>query len=120
MPSGLLNEKLCGESSGSSGRSRRAALNSSGASGRRRFPGRALVGLELDPQLAAPLLERELDALGDALALVRSHDQPVHHQRDGVLELLVELRQPLVEPVLRPVDLDPHEAAAPELLEAGP
>ena len=75
------------------------------------------AGLDrLRPQLALALAEAELDALGDPLAVLLADVDPIDHEGDVVLELLVELGR-LVEGVDLAVDLDPEEAAALELLE---
>ena len=62
---------------------------------------------------------RGLDRVGQPLAQVRPHDQPVDHHRDVVLELLVEV-DVLLEPAQLAVDLDPREALGAQLLEQLP
>ena len=59
---------------------------------------------------------RRLDRLRQALAEVRLHHEPVDHDLDRVLELLVE-NDLLLEQALLAVDLDPREPVAAELLE---
>ena len=62
---------------------------------------------------------RRLDGVGEALAQVRAHHEPVHHHRDVVLALLVELDRLLEAPQL-PVDLDAREALGAQRLEHVP
>ena len=59
---------------------------------------------------------RGLDRVGQPLAQLALHHQPVDDDRDVVLELLVE-RDLLVEPAQLAVDLGPGEPLAAELLE---
>ena len=59
---------------------------------------------------------RRLDRLRQALAEVRLHHEPVDHDLDRVLELLVE-NDLLLEQALLAVDLDPREPVPAELLE---
>src|SRR5207244_9896133 len=61
-----------------------------------------------------------LDRLAESRPEVRAHDQPVDDDLDRVLELLVELRDPILEQVLLAVDLDAAEALLPQLLEDVP
>ena len=75
-----------------------------------------LPALDLRERLSLPLAERELDALGQARAVVGPHHHPVDHDLDVVLLALVE-RGDLVEPVHLSVDPDPREAAGREALE---
>ena len=60
-----------------------------------------------------------LDRVGEPLAQVRPHHQPVDHHRDVVLELLVE-RDLLLEPPQLAVDLHAREALGAQLLEELP
>ena len=60
--------------------------------------------------------DRRLDRVGQALAQVGPHHQPVDHDGDVVLVLLVE-GDVLLEPAQLAVDLHAREALRPELLE---
>ena len=73
----------------------------------------------LDDQEAVGVVERGLDALGEALLEAPTcrrmgQHQAIDHELDVVLELLVELRR-LVQLVQLAVDLDPLEARALQL-----
>src|SRR6202042_3519593 len=57
-----------------------------------------------------------LDRIGEALAQILLHDQAVHHDRDVVLELLVQHDLLIQAPQLT-VDLRPGEALRSQLLE---
>ncbi len=60
-----------------------------------------------------------LDRVGEALAQVGPHDEPIDHDRDVVLVLLVEL-DVLLEPAQLAVHLHAREALGAELLEELP
>ena len=70
--------------------------------------------LEVDQALGQA--HRGLDRVGQPLAQVGAHDQPVHHDRDVVLVALVEVEL-LLEPAQLAVDLDAGVALGLELLE---
>ena len=70
--------------------------------------------LEVDQALGQA--DRGLDRVGQPLAQVRAHDQPVDHDRDVVLVALVEVEL-LLEPPQLAVDLDAGVALGPQLLE---
>ena len=57
-----------------------------------------------------------LDRVGEPLAQVGAHHQPVHHHGDVVLELLVEV-DVLLEPPQLPVHLHAGEALGAQRLE---
>ena len=78
--------------------------------------GLGVVVDELD--LDQPVGERDggLDRVGEPLAEIRLHHQPVDDDGDVVLVLLVE-HDLLVEAAQLAVDLDPAEALGPQLLE---
>ena len=61
-------------------------------------------------------LDRGLDRVGEALAQVVLHHEPVDHDRDVVLELLVERRR-VLDQVRLAVDADAREALAAQVLE---
>ena len=63
--------------------------------------------------------DRRLDRLRQALAQVWLQHEPVDHDLDRVLELLVELDLLLEQPLLA-VHLDPREAVGAQLLEHVP
>ena len=71
---------------------------------------------ELDLDETIGERHRGLDRVGQPLAQLALHHQPVDDDRDVVLELLVE-RDLLVEPAQLAVDLGPGEALAAQLLE---
>ena len=66
--------------------------------------------------MPAASADRGLDRVGQALAHLGPHDEPVDHDRDVVLELLVELDL-LLEHAQLAVDLDARVALGPQLLE---
>ena len=70
--------------------------------------------LDVDDPLGA--CHRGLDRVGEPLAQVVPHHEPVDHDRDVVLVLLVE-DDVLLEPAQLAVDFDAREAVAPQLLE---
>ena len=71
-------------------------------------------GLDLDD--AVGQRDRGLDRIGQPLAQIRPHHQPVHHHRDVVLVLLVE-HDLLLELAQLAVDLHAREALGPQLLK---
>ena len=73
-------------------------------------------GHRLDLDHAVGQRDRRLDRVRQALAHVVAHDEPVDHDRDVVLELLVEDDLLLQRPQLA-VDLRPLEALGPQLLQ---
>ena len=79
--------------------------------------GRARAPRRLD--LPVGQRHRGLHGVGQALAQVRAHHEPVHDDRDVVLVLLVELDR-VVELAHLAVDLHPREALAAQLLEQLP
>ncbi len=81
-------------------------------------PDLALVD-ELDLHQPVRQCHRGLHGVGQALAQIRAHHQPVHDDRDVVLVLLVELDR-IVELAHLAVDLHPREALAAQLLEQLP
>ena len=70
----------------------------------------------LDVDDALGQRHRGLDRVGQPLAQVRPHHQAVDHDRDVVLELLVEV-DVLLEPAQLAVDLHAREALGAQLLE---
>ena len=64
-------------------------------------------------------LHRRLDRVGQPLAQVVAHHEPVHDHRDVVLVALVE-HDRLVQHAHPVVDLDPREAVRPQLVEQLP
>ncbi len=101
-------------------RQRRAVLRAGEALGVGPRPGGLAVGGDLlDPDEPVGQPGRGLQAVAQAPAQVVPHDQPVHHDLDRVVELLVQRRH-LVERVDDAVDRDPGEALAADLLEHVP
>ena len=79
-----------------------------------------LVGLDvLDVDDALGARDGGLDRVGEPLPEVGAHHEPVDHDRDVVLVLLVE-DDVLLEPAQLAVDLDAREAVASQLLEELP
>ena len=76
----------------------------------------ALAVDDIDPDEALGERGGRLDRLGESLAEVVLEHEPVDHDLDRVLELLVEHDLVLEQPLLA-VDLDAREAVATELLE---
>jgi hypothetical protein len=74
---------------------------------------------QIDDDEALGEIDRSLGRLEEARPEVGLHAQPVDHNLDRVLELLVE-QDLLVEQALLPVHLHPREAVAAELLEEVP
>jgi hypothetical protein len=74
----------------------------------------AIQHLDVDQPLGDR--DRGLHRIGQALADLRLHHQPVDHHRDVVLELLVQLDRLVQQPQL-PVHLDPGEALRAQLVE---
>ncbi len=100
-------------------RHRRAALQAGELLGERQDLRGLLVPLardELDLDDAVRQADRGLDRVGEPLAQVGAHHEPVDDDRDVVLELLVELDR-LVQLAQLAVDLRPREAVRAELLE---
>ena len=96
-------------------RDRRTSPSRSG-SGWRRWASRDRFVDELDLDEPVGQRHRGLDRVGQPLAQLALHDQPVDDDRDVVLELLVE-RDLLIQPPQLAVDLGPAEALAAQLLE---
>ena len=113
-PCGLLNEKIRGSSSGIDVPHFRHAKRSEKVrtGGQVRRPARD----ELHLDDAVRQRHRGLDRVGQPLAEVVAHHEPVDDHRDVVLELLVELDRRLEHPQLA-VDLDPREALGAQLVE---
>ncbi len=82
--------------------------------------GHRLAVDDVDRHEAVGERERRLDRVDEPVPEVRLHDEPVDHDLDRVLELLVELDL-LLEQALLAVDLDAREAlvaqAVQEILE---
>ena len=79
-------------------------------------PGLLVAAHLLDPDQTVGELGRGLEALGQAAAQIVAHDQAIDHDLDGVLVGLGK-RGHIVKELDRPVDRDPGEALAPDLLE---
>ena len=113
-PCGELNEKIRGSSSGIDvPHFRQANFSENVQRPRRRSPSRG-SSLDLDDPVGQR--DRRLDRVGQALAQVVAHHEPVDDDRDVVLELLVELDLVLEHPQLA-VDLHAREALGAQLLE---
>ncbi len=98
---------------------RGAALQAGEALGERQHRSRAVLPsrrqqLDLDDRVRQP--RRRLDRVGQALADVVAHDEPVDDHRDVVLELLVELDRIFQQAQLA-VDLRPRVAVGAQLVE---
>ena len=82
----------------------------------RRALGRVAVGQQVDRHVAVGELGRLLDGLGDAAHAPLADDDAVHHDLDGVAELLVEL-DGVVEAADLAVDAHAREALAAQVVE---
>ena len=114
-PCGELKEKIRGSSSGID----RAAVGAGELLGEERHVAAVALALArhgLDLDHAVGQRDRRLDRVGQALAHVAAHDEPVDDDRDVVLVLLVELDLLLEHPQLA-VDLRAREALGAQLLE---
>jgi hypothetical protein len=109
MPSGLLKENDCGDSSGRPtpqvGQARGLAVGAL-----------ALLALDDGDHRPAAGLHRGLDRVGEAGPALGVDGQAVDHDLDVVLLLLVERRH-VLEPLDEAVDAHPHEAGLARLLE---
>ena len=112
-PCGELKENIRGSSSGIEMPQCRQAKRSENVSS---AAGPAVARQRLDLEDPVGQRHRGLDRVGEPLARVRLHDQAVDHDRDVVLELLVEDDLLLEQPHLA-VDLHAREALRPQLLE---
>ncbi len=118
QPCGELKEKIRGSSSGIEvPHSRHAKRSENSIGSRLRVAAVVASGLDLDQ--AVRELRGGLDGLREALSHALLHHQAVDHDRDLVLELLVELDL-LVEPAQLAVDPRARIALGAHLLQQPP
>ena len=120
-PCGELKEKIRGSSSGIDVPHSRACEALARTAYACRLSTSPPVGERVLRSPTKPVgeLGRGLDRLREALAHPLLHHQPVDHDRDVVLELLVELDR-LVQPAQLAVDPGPRVALGPHLVEQPP